>query len=82
MSTPPTRQRLSAPTIPSAAEQLLQELALFSDQVEAFLDASTIQYCPEDPDSIVIHAWHDYRWVRWTIPGNGCNGNFWRPGGR
>jgi hypothetical protein len=30
--------------------------------VEAFFDASTIQYCPEDPDSIVIQLWHDYRW--------------------
>jgi hypothetical protein len=62
MSTPPEKQGLSAPTIPSAAEQLLQELALFSDQVEAFLEASTIQYCPEDPDSIVIQLWHDYQW--------------------
>jgi hypothetical protein len=70
MSTPPARQRLPAPTIPSAAEQLLQELVLFSDQVEAFLDASTIQYCPEDPDSVVIQLWHDYRWGPLDNPGH------------
>lgn len=62
MSTPPAEQGSASPPIPSAAEQLIQQLAAFADQVEAFLDASTIQYRPEDPDSIVIQLWHDYRW--------------------
>jgi PIN domain len=62
MSTPPTKQATAASGIPSAAEQLSRQLASFAQQVEAFLEASTIQYRPEDPDSIVIQLWHDYRW--------------------
>jgi hypothetical protein len=62
MSTPPTKQATAAPGIPSAAEQLSRQLASFAQQLEAFLEASTIQYRPEDPDSIVIQLWHDYRW--------------------
>ena len=62
MSTPPAEQGSASPAIPSAAEQLIQQLAAFADQVEAFLDASTIPYRPRDPDSIVIQLWHDYLW--------------------
>jgi hypothetical protein len=62
MPTPPAKHGATAPRIPSAAERLIQQLAAFADQVEAFLEASTIQYCPEDPDSVVIQLWHDYRW--------------------
>jgi hypothetical protein len=82
MSTPPTKQATAAPGIPSAAEQLSRQLASFAQQVEAFLEASTIQYRPEDPDSIVIQLWHDYRWGRWTTSGNSYSGGSWRPGGR
>ena len=82
MSTPPAKQGSVGPSIPSAAEQLIQELAAFSDQVEAFLDASTIQYHPEDPDSIVIQLWHDYRWGPLDNPGQQLQRQLletWRP---
>jgi hypothetical protein len=82
MSTPPAEQGSAAPGIPSAAEQLIQELAAFSDQVEAFVDASTIQYRPEDPDSMVIQLWHDYRWGPLNNPGQQLQRQLletWRP---
>jgi hypothetical protein len=80
MSTPPAEQGSASPAIPSAAEQLIQQLAAFADQVEAFLGASTIQYRPEDHDSIVIQLWHDYRWARWMTPSDGGNGSSWKAG--
>ena len=82
MSTQPAKQGSAAPGIQSAAEQLIQELAAFSGQVEAFLNASTIQYRPEDPDSIVIQLWHDYRWGALDNPGQRLQRQLletWRP---
>jgi PIN domain len=82
MSTLPVRQGSAAPGIPSAAEQLIQQLAAFADQVEAFLDVSTIQYRPEDPDSVVIQLWHDYRWGPLNDPGRRLQRQLlesWRP---
>jgi hypothetical protein len=69
MSTLSTRQGSAAPGIPSAAEHLIRQLAAFADQAQAFLEASTIQYRPEDSDSIVIQLWHDYRWGPLDNPG-------------
>jgi PIN domain len=82
MSTPPAKQGSAAPGIPSAAEWLIQQLVAFADQVEAFLEASMIEYCPEDPDSVVIQLWHDYRWGPVDDPGRRLQRQLletWRP---
>jgi len=50
-------------SIPTVAQRLTEDLAAFVEQVEEFLDASTINFQPQDTSGTMFFVgWHDYQW--------------------